>query len=86
MPFTVEVAKPAEKALRGLERKFQAQIAARLKELASNPRPHDSIQMKGCSHFRLDSGNFRVVYDIDYPSDTVVVLDIGDRKDIYRGY
>lgn len=34
--------------------------------------------------YRLRSGDYRVLYEVDDDKSTVTVTNIGDRKDIYR--
>jgi len=84
--FEVKVANSAAKGLARLERRFQEQIAPRLESLAQDPRPHDSIKLKGSPYYRFDVGNYRVVYEVDYDARRVSILTIGDRKNVYRRY
>lgn len=65
LKLEVAVHKRVEKRLRKLPEKIRRQIAARIAELESNPRPHDSIQLKsGPYDYRLDIGEYRILYDI----------------------
>ena len=62
------------------------QVVAKTLALASNPRPHDSIELKGSAgKFRVDMGEYRVVYEFD--EEEVRVCVIGKRNDgqVYRG-
>ena len=52
--------------------------------LGDNPRPHGYEKLKGIEAFRLRVGNYRVIYEIHENIVTVVIIDIGDRKEIYR--
>ncbi len=52
--------------------------------LASNPRPQGYIKLKGTEAFRIRTGDYRIIYEIHEKIVTVVVIDIGHRKDIYK--
>ncbi len=59
-------------------------IKKALVALGEDPRPHGSKKLKGRDGFRIGVGNYRAVYEVDDANRTVTVLDIGDRKEIYR--
>jgi len=83
MSFEVKVERSASKRFARIHPKHAAQIAKRLKELQETPRPHDSIQLKGTRDFRLDVGEYRVLYEIDYEAQTVRVFRIMQRGEGY---
>ena len=67
------------------EPRVRRQIAGRLEELGGNPRPHDSSRLKGFANaYRVDIGEYRILYDIDYDAKLITVWKIGHRKDVYR--
>jgi mRNA interferase RelE/StbE len=72
------------KFLRGLEAKFCKQVILTILALSRDPRPHDSEQLKGFPYYRVDVGEFRIVYRFD--ADCVYVAHIGKRNDaeVYR--
>jgi mRNA interferase RelE/StbE len=54
------------------------------KKLKRNPRPNGYKKLKGNENlYRIRSGNYRVVYQIQEKVLIVLVVRIGDRKDIY---
>ena len=53
-------------------------------DLQEEPRPANSLQMKGGQGFRLRIGDYRVLYDIDDSSQIVNLRRIGHRREIYR--
>lgn len=60
-------------------------IAKRFLELAENPRPFGSEKLQGFENtYRVRQGDYRIVYDIDDSTATVIVLKIRNRKDVYR--
>ena len=61
-------------------------VDAKVAALAAEPRPMGVEPVRGRDHrFRIRSGVYRVVYDIDDARRVVTVLAIGHRRDIYRG-
>ncbi|MCX5637398.1 MAG: type II toxin-antitoxin system RelE/ParE family toxin [Planctomycetota bacterium] len=65
--------------------KIQRQLIAHIEALAVNPRP------AGCKLlyteeklYRIRSGNYRIIYQIQDKKLLVVIVRVGDRKDIYR--
>ena len=55
-------------------------------KLADNPFPKGSLKLEPKSEnlYRIRSGNYRIIYSVDNDILRVLVLKIGDRKDIYR--
>jgi mRNA interferase RelE/StbE len=59
-------------------------IRRRLRQLAHNPRPHDSIKLKGMkSAYRLTAGEYRILYEIDYDARIVTIFRILHRGEGY---
>jgi mRNA interferase RelE/StbE len=83
--YQVEFAPTAVKQLRGLDKPFQAQIIRRIEKLADDPRPPGVEKLAGEDGFyRIRSGNYRILYTINDKAFVVLVLRIGDRKEVYR--
>ncbi len=84
-PYTLRIERRVVKAVSSFPPKARRQIASRLRDLPRDPRPHDSRAIQGLANtFRIDVGEYRVVYDIDYGSRVVTVWRIRHRKDVYR--
>ena len=61
------------------------QVVAKTLALASNPRPHDSIELKGSSgQFRVDIGEYRVICEFDKEEVRVCVIDKRNDGQVYR--
>lgn len=84
--FTVVIDKKAEKRLDKITTpKHRNQILVRIAELAHTPRPQDSIQLNPPEEgFRLNVGDYRVLYDIDYDHCEVWVYRVMNRSEGYR--
>ena len=81
-----QVEKQIFKFLDTIPPKQKAQIAIKILELFRDPRPHDSIQLKGSVvDFRVDIGEYRVIYSFT-AKDGVTILKVDKRNDgqVYR--
>ena len=60
-------------------------IAAALAALAGNPRPPGCVKLAGAEDlWRIRVRQYRVIHQILDDELIVVVVKIGDRKDVYR--
>ncbi|MER3432902.1 MAG: cytotoxic translational repressor of toxin-antitoxin stability system [Leptolyngbya sp. ERB_1_1] len=68
--------------IKGLQPKITAQIAKKVLALNLDPLPADSKELKGYpGYYRVDSGEYRIVYRFDPAEDLVEVILIGKRND-----
>ncbi len=77
--------KPASKQLAKLPKKAYEKVKKSIEELAENPRPVGCLKLKGNGEaYRIRIGDFRVIYEIEDDVLVVVVVSVGDRKEVYR--
>jgi mRNA interferase RelE/StbE len=68
--------------LKGLQPKIAAQIAKKVLALNIDPLPSDTKDLKGYPGlYRVDSGEYRIVYQFDVQEDLVTILLVGKRND-----
>jgi mRNA interferase RelE/StbE len=68
--------------LQGLQPKIAVQITKKVLALNLDPRPADSNELVGYSGiYRVDSGEYRIVYRFDSEADLVEILLVGKRND-----
>ena len=68
--------------LKGLPPKIAAQIAKKTLSLNVNPLPTDCKKLKGYPNFyRVDSGEYRIVYRYNSDENLVEVILVGKRND-----
>ncbi len=80
--YDLRIAKTAEKDLRGLIPKHFKQVVTKLFSLCANPRPQDHKQLKGYEGgYRVDQGEYRILYTIDDSVKLIDVFRIGKRND-----
>jgi len=86
MPYTVEILRRAEKALRALtDRKLYLRLRDAIDMLAVEPRPHGCVKLSGAkSIYRVRVGDYRIVYQIEDDRLLVLVAEIGHRREVYR--
>ena len=85
MTYSILLAPPAERQLRSLTDSVQKRIVKRLKSLRENPRPQGVKKLAGEEDlYRIRDGDCRIIYTIQDKELIVLVVKIGNRKDVYR--
>ena len=75
----------ARKELRKIPKATIARIVALVDDLAENPVPPGVKKLAGTSHtYRIRTGNYRVVYNIDNHVLVVEIVRVGHRKEVYK--
>jgi mRNA interferase RelE/StbE len=82
--YVLRISPRAERQLGALDRQIYQRVKARLEELSTNPRPSGCSKLKEREGWRIRSGDYRVLYDIDDTAKIVRILDVGHRREIYR--
>ncbi len=85
MAYQVIIKPSAEKSIRKLNRDTQRRIFRLLDALAQEPRPVGVVKMAGADNlWRVRIGDYRVVYEIRDDRLIVLVVRVGNRKDVHR--
>jgi mRNA interferase RelE/StbE len=86
--WTIEITRSAEKQIKKLDRVAQASITRFLRDRlksADNPRQWGKpLHGEKGGLWRYRVGSYRLICDIQDERITVLVLQVGRRKDIYR--
>ena len=83
--YRVVLTPAAERQFAKLSHQPREMIAAALVALAGNPRPPGCVKLAGAEDlWRIRVRQYRVIYQILDDELIVVVVKIGDRKDVYR--
>ncbi|HEX8815213.1 MAG TPA: type II toxin-antitoxin system RelE/ParE family toxin [Terriglobales bacterium] len=88
MAWTIEITRTAERQIKKLDQVAQKSIVHFLRERlrpAENPRQLGKPlhgEKRGLWRYRV--GDYRLICDIQQEKITVVVLEVGHRKDVYR--
>lgn len=84
MNYTVEILRVAQKQLKKIDNQHRPRIIEAIRALGEDPRPAGCRKLLGRPAWRIRVGSFRVIYEIHDHRLIVLVVTIGDRKDIYR--
>jgi len=74
----------AQRELGALSPELYGRVRDALFALAHEPRPRGALKLTGRAGWRLRVGDYRVLYDIDDAKQTVTVVHVGHRRDVYR--
>jgi mRNA interferase RelE/StbE len=84
--YELRITPAAQKEIDRLPSKQRTRVESAIEELAENPRPFGCLKMQGIDNtYRIRIGNYRVIYQIHDKELVVLVVAVGDRKDIYCG-
>jgi len=85
MAYRIEVTPRARKDLKALSMRERQRVADEIDALKDNPRPQSCKKLKGREDFyRIRVGDYRVVYRIEDKVLLILIVRIGDRKEIYE--
>ncbi len=82
--YSIVITEYAIRQLKKINRQMVASIKEAIGELAQNPRPHNHIKLTNIEAYRIRVGNYRVIYEINDNVLTITVVEIADRKQIYK--
>ncbi len=86
MAYQIEIAPAARRQIKKLPKAAQVVVIKRLEALAERPRPPGCKKLSGEENlYRVRTGDYRIVYQVEDDRLVVVVVRVGDRKDVYRG-
>lgn len=89
MTYRIEFRPAAHRDLLKLEPFIRRKVLAGIEKLADNPRPHGVEKLEAKEKLyraRVGPGkNYRVIYQIQDEALIVLVVKVGDRKEVYRG-
>ncbi|MHB1930438.1 MAG: type II toxin-antitoxin system RelE family toxin [Acidimicrobiales bacterium] len=84
MTYRVTLAPSAARQLRKFDPDVRRRLQAAIELLAGDPRPPAATRLVGGSgEWRVRTGNYRVVYEIDDNELLVLVLRMGHRREVY---
>ncbi len=84
MSYSVFILRRAQKELAQLPEAAYERTKDAIRKLAENPWPRGCRKLSGRDGWRIRVGDYRVIYEIDEAQQTVTVLHIGHRRDVYR--
>jgi len=82
--YSLFLKRSAAKDLEAVAAKDRRRIVDRIQALATEPRPPGVEKLSGAEKYRVRQGDYRILYTIDDGANTVVVVKIRHRRDVYR--
>jgi mRNA interferase RelE/StbE len=83
MEYDVFILRRAQKELAGLPKSNYERSRDAIAALSSNPRPVGCKKLSGREGWRIGSGDYRIIYEIDDRQRRITVLHVGHRRDLY---
>lgn len=83
--YRIEYMPAAVRALRKLPAEAGRRVVAKIEALAGNPRPAGAVKLAGHEAYRVRVGDYRVIYGIADERLVVLIVEVGHRRDVYRG-
>jgi len=86
MRNSVFLSRRAEKFLGALgDAELYSRLRTAIDDLTQNARPSGCVKLAGQPDlYRVRVGNYRIIYQVNDPERTVLVLSIAHRREIYR--
>lgn len=83
--YSVDARPRVRKALRRLDPTLRNEVLAKMRALATDPRPPGTRPLRGYpSWLRVRAGDYRIIYAVDDQARVVTVAEVGHRREIYR--
>ena len=82
--YSLSIKLSAAKELEAVPLKDRRRIVARIQKLAAHPRPQGCEKLSGEEKYRVRQGNYRVLYTINDEGRAVIVVKVGDRREVYK--
>ena len=83
--YRIEITREALRTLAKLDKPVRRRVQAAIDGLSEQPRPPGVLALQGFQRaYRLRVGDYRVIYTVDDGRLTVLVVDLGHRREIYR--
>ena len=82
--YQLVITRQAQKQIADLPLSIRKKIDKAILGLKTQPRPNGAIKLKSNGDsYRIRVGNYRILYTIDDGELKVIVVKVGDRKDVY---
>jgi len=82
--YKIVSSRPAKKQLFKLPKNIAKDLNGEIAKLSDNPRPIGCKKLVDSDAYRIRSGHYRIVYEIEDGILVVQVIAVGHRKDVYR--
>jgi mRNA interferase RelE/StbE len=84
-PYQINFQPSVEKDLRKLSSENCDRLLARIEELVNDPLPVQSLKLKGTEGlYRIRVGDYRIVYEVDLLTKSILIHYVRHRREVYR--
>ena len=84
MAYQVTIPKAVQKQLDLLPEQIYKPLIEEIVLLQNNPIPANVIKLNNNRGYRMQNGDYRVLYDIDDQAQIITLRRVGYRREIYR--
>ena len=84
MSYDVFIERRAQRGLAKVVQPHRDRIISAIRKLAEEPRPPGVKKLSGRNAWRIRVGSYRVLYEVHDAKLIVLVVQVGNRRDIYR--
>jgi mRNA interferase RelE/StbE len=84
MSYSIGILRRAQKELAQVPKQEYERVKEAIKNLSQEPRPAGCKKLSGREGWRIRVGDYRVIYEIDDPQQSLTILHIGHRRDVYK--
>lgn len=81
--YNITIKRSAAKELEKIPLPDRKRIVEKIRDLATDPRPQGCKKLSGQEKYRLRQGDYRILYEIQDHELIVVVVKVGQRRDVY---
>ena len=82
--YRLEVNRSAAKEIGDLPKADCQRVVAKIQLLATDPRPDGCEKLTAAEKYRIRQDDYRIVYEIDDSTKSVVIVKVGNRKQVSR--
>ena len=84
MSYSIQILRRAQKELAQLPKQVYERIKIGILNLSQEPRPQGCKKLSGREGWRIRVGDYRVIYEINDSQQSLTILHIGHRRDVYK--
>jgi len=83
--YRVEVSPAAARQLRRLDQQARRRVQGAIELLADQPRPPGASKLVGgAGEWRVRTGDYRIIYEVNDQVLIVLVVSLGHRREVYN--
>ena len=82
--YKILIKPSAVRELEAIPKRDRLRIVRKIQALAQNSRPPGCEKLSAEEKYRVLQGWYRIVYSVDDQNQTVLVVKVGHRREVYR--